>query len=56
MVAAHWMATGTHYRRRAALESPSRTLTLVRLEGNKIVEGWDEYDYAGLMRQLGAPV
>jgi hypothetical protein len=31
-------------------------LTLVRLEGNKIAEGWDEYDYAGLMRQLAVPV
>jgi predicted ester cyclase len=28
-------------------------VTLVRLEGDKIAEGWDDYDHAGLMRQLG---
>ena len=28
-------------------------VTLVRLEGDKIAEGWDDYDHAGLMRQPG---
>jgi hypothetical protein len=29
-------------------------VTFVRLEGDKIAEGRDDYDHAGLMRQLGA--
>lgn len=60
MVAVHWFATGTHSGEAAGLPKPSGRrievsgLTLVRLEGNKIAEGWDDYDHAGLMRQLGA--
>jgi len=60
MIATHWVATGTHTGAAPGLPSPSGKrievsgVTLVRLEGDKIAEGWDDYDHAGLMRQLGA--
>jgi steroid delta-isomerase-like uncharacterized protein len=62
MIAVHWVAVGTHSGDAAGLPSPSNRrievsgLSLVRLEGNKIAEGWDTYDFAGLMRQLGVGV
>jgi hypothetical protein len=31
-------------------------LSLVRIVDGRIVEGWDDYDYAGLLAQLGAGV
>ena len=60
MIATHWVATGTHTGAAPGLPSPSGKrievsgVTLVRLEGDKIAEGWDDYDHASLMRQLGA--
>jgi hypothetical protein len=59
-IATHWVATGTHTGTAPGLSSPSGKrievsgVTLVRLEGDKIAEGWDDYDHPGLMRQLGA--
>ena len=60
MAAVHWVATGTHTGLADGLPPPSGRrievsgLTLVRMEGDKIAEGWDDYDVTGLMRQLGA--
>jgi predicted ester cyclase len=62
MVAVHWVAKGTHTGSAPGIPAGKGTpitvsgLTLVRLAGGKIVEGWDDYDFAGLMRQLGAAV
>jgi predicted ester cyclase len=62
MIAVHWVAVGTHSGIATGLAAPSNRrievsgLSLVRLEGNKIAEGWDTYDFAGLMRQLGVGV
>jgi steroid delta-isomerase-like uncharacterized protein len=59
MMAVHWFATGTHTGEAPGLPKPSGKrievsgLTLVRLEGGKIAEGWDDFDHPGLMRQLG---
>jgi steroid delta-isomerase-like uncharacterized protein len=59
MIAVNWFAIGTHTGAVPGLPSPSGKrievsgLTLVRMEGEKIAEGWDDYDHAGLMRQLG---
>jgi len=61
MAAVHWVATGTH-----TGESPIGPptggaitvsgLSLVRMENGRIVEGWDDYDYAGMLAQLGVGV
>ncbi len=62
MVAVHWVAKGTHTGSAPGIPAGKGTpitvsgLTLVRLAGGKIVEGWDDYDFDGLMRQLGAAV
>jgi steroid delta-isomerase-like uncharacterized protein len=59
MIAVHWVAAGTHSGAAPGLPPPSGKridvsgVTLVRLEGEKIAEGWDDYDHADLMRQLG---
>lgn len=60
MVAVHWVARGTHRGQVAGFPPPSGRrlevsgLTLVRMEGDKIAEGWDTYDVAGMLGQLGA--
>jgi steroid delta-isomerase-like uncharacterized protein len=62
MVAVHWVASGTHTGKSDGLPDPNggrvelSGLTLVRMAGDKIAEGWDDYDAADLMRQLGATV
>jgi steroid delta-isomerase-like uncharacterized protein len=62
-IAVHWFATGTHTGAAEGLPEPSGRrievsgLTLVRLAPDgRIAEGWDDYDFIGLMRQLGASV
>ena len=62
MVAVHWVAKGTHTGSAPGIPAGQGRpitvsgLTLVRLAGGKIAEGWDDYDFVGLMRQLGAEV
>jgi len=62
MVAVHWVATGTHTGSGPGMPAGKSSrvtvsgLTLVRMAGGKIAEGWDDYDFVGLMRQLGAEV
>jgi predicted ester cyclase len=63
MIAVHWVATGTHTGATAQLGPATARairvegLSLIRVdEDGAIVEGWDDYDYPGLLRQLGAAV
>jgi predicted ester cyclase len=62
MIATYWVATGTHTGNTAALgPATKRTirvegLSLIRLENGVIVEGWDDYDNAALLAQLGVGV
>jgi steroid delta-isomerase-like uncharacterized protein len=59
-VAVQWRVTGTHSGLVVDLPPTgnrldARGLSLMRIEGDRVVEGWDSYDFAGVMRQLGAP-
>src|SRR4051812_20017565 len=60
MIATYWIATGTHTGSADALgpatNRPIRVdgLSMIRVENGTIVEGWDDFDFAGLMAQLGA--
>ena len=60
MVAMQWVARGTHSGVAEGMPLPSNRsievsgLTLVRVVDGKCAEGWDDYDAADLMRQLGA--
>jgi steroid delta-isomerase-like uncharacterized protein len=62
MVAVQWVARGTHSGAAQGMPQPSGRpieisgLTLVRVADDKCAEGWDDYDAADLMRQLGASV
>jgi steroid delta-isomerase-like uncharacterized protein len=62
MVAMQWVARGTHTGTAEGMPGPSGRaievsgLTLVRVADGKCAEGWDDYDAADLMRQLGAAV
>jgi steroid delta-isomerase-like uncharacterized protein len=62
MVAVQWVARGTHTGVADGMPRPSGRaieisgLTLVRVADGKCAEGWDDYDAADLMRQLGAAV
>jgi predicted ester cyclase len=62
MIATYWVATGTHTGNTDALgRATNRKITveglsLIRLENGVIVEGWDDYDSAGLLAQLGVGV
>jgi steroid delta-isomerase-like uncharacterized protein len=59
MAAVRWSATGTH---RGDLLGFSGTgkqarfngMSLVRLKGGQIVEGWNVFDQLGMLQQLGA--
>ncbi|HEY8550755.1 MAG TPA: ester cyclase [Vicinamibacterales bacterium] len=57
-VAVHGHASGTHtgpFLGQPASGKPIdvQSLTLMRLEGNRLAEGWDSYDSAGPMAQIG---
>jgi predicted ester cyclase len=61
-IAVHWIATGTHTGSTAALGPatgrPIRVegLSIARVEHGRLVDGYDDYDYVGLLSQLGAAV
>ena len=60
-VAVQWLTTGTHT---GALDGWPPTgraisvagLTLMRVLGDSIIEAWDSFDMAGLLRTMNAPV
>ena len=62
MAAVHWVAIGTHTGTADGMPKPTGKrievsgLTMVRMEGDLIAEGWDDLDLVGLMRELGAAV
>jgi steroid delta-isomerase-like uncharacterized protein len=62
MTATYWIATGTHTGNTDVLGPATNRkikvegLSMIRVENGKIVEGWDDFDFAGLMTQLGAGV
>ena len=60
MIAVEWIARGTHTGHTLGAPTGRQIevsgLTLVRVVDGKCAEGWDDYDAAGLMRQLGAGV
>lgn len=62
LIAVHWTVTGTHtgtvdgFPPGSGRKIELSGLTMVRVADGRIVEGWDDYDAANLMRQLGASV
>lgn len=57
-VAVHWTATGTHTGSFMGLEPTGRRIhfegiEVIRIERDRIVERWGEWDGIGLLRQLG---
>jgi steroid delta-isomerase-like uncharacterized protein len=62
VIAVHWVATGTHAGTTDALGPATGQpihmsgISLARVENGRLAEGWDDYDFVGLMAQLGAAV
>jgi steroid delta-isomerase-like uncharacterized protein len=59
LVAVHWKATATHKGGGLGFAATNKPVTfggmaLVRVEGNKVVEGWNNFDQLGLLQQIGA--
>jgi steroid delta-isomerase-like uncharacterized protein len=57
-VVTRWTGTGTHDGELAGIPPTGNRVTLpgmeiVRISDGKLVEGWEGYDMANLMRQLG---
>jgi predicted SnoaL-like aldol condensation-catalyzing enzyme len=52
MVAVAWTITGTPRATGEAYETSG--LTMMRIADGVLVEGWDDYDFSGLMAALGA--
>lgn len=60
MVAAHWVASGTHSGTMMGLSATGNTVTvmgmsLFRIADGLIVEGWNSYDRYDLLQQLEPP-
>jgi steroid delta-isomerase-like uncharacterized protein len=58
-LALRWTFQGKHSGEFMGIPASGKELTLtgisiIRMEGGKIVEGWDGYDALGMLRQLGA--
>ena len=58
LVAVHWSATATHGGGGLGFAATGkrvsfRGMTLIRVEGNKLIEGWNSFDQLGLLQQLG---
>ena len=58
LVAVHWSATATHGGGGLGFAATGKRvsfsgMTLIRVEGNKLIEGWNSFDQLGLLQQLG---
>ena len=58
LVAVHWSAKATHSGGGLGFAATGRPvkfdgMAVVRVEGNKLVEGWNSFDRLGLMQQIG---
>jgi steroid delta-isomerase-like uncharacterized protein len=58
LVAVHWSATATHSGGGLGFAATGKRvsfsgMTLIRVEGNKLIEGWNSFDQLGLLQQLG---
>jgi steroid delta-isomerase-like uncharacterized protein len=58
LVAVHWTATGTHKGGGLGMAATGKPvkfsgMALVRVEGNKFVEGWNSLDQLGMLQQIG---
>ena len=58
LVAVHWSATATHSGGGLGFAATRRPVTfsgmaIARFEGNKLVEGWNNFDQLGLLQQIG---
>lgn len=58
LVAARWSGSGTHRGDSLGFMSTGRTaqfagMTIARIQGGKIVEGWNNFDQLGMLMQLG---
>jgi steroid delta-isomerase-like uncharacterized protein len=58
LVAVHWSATATHSGGGLGFAATDRAvafsgMAFVRVEGNKLVEGWNNFDQLGLLQQIG---
>ena len=58
LVAVHWSASATHSGGGlgfAATGKPVKFsgMAFIRVEGNKLVEGWNSFDQLGLLQQIG---
>jgi steroid delta-isomerase-like uncharacterized protein len=58
MVAARWSCTGTHQGDGLGFPATGRTMRVtgmafLRVEGDRFVAGWNNFDELGMLRQLG---
>jgi len=58
LVAVHWSATATHSGGGLGFAATGKPVTFsgmafIRVEGNKLVEGWNSFDQLGLLQQIG---
>lgn len=58
LVAVHWSATATHSGGGLGFAATGKRvsfsgMTLIRVEGNKLIEGWNSFDQLGMLQQLG---
>ena len=58
LVAVHWSATATHNGGGLGFAATGKRvnfsgMAFIRVEGNKLVEGWNSFDQLGMFQQLG---
>ena len=58
LVAVHWIAEATHAGddlgpKATGVKVKFNGMAIIRVEGNKLVEGWNSFDQLGLLQQIG---
>lgn len=58
LVAVHWSATATHSGGGLGVPATGKPvkfsgMAFIRVEGNKLVEGWNSFDQLGMLQQIG---